>query len=81
MSMLFDQETVTKIREYNIAKQARGEGRAEGRAEERTEGLRAMVSTLQGLSLCKEEVIQKLSHAYQLIPDEARKYTEKYWKQ
>ena len=89
MSMLFDQETVTKIREYNIAKQARGEGRAEGRAEgrvegraeERNEGLRAMVSTLRSLSLCKEEVIQKLSHAYQLIPDEARKYTERYWNQ
>lgn len=49
MSMLFDQETVTKIREYNIAKQARGEGREEGREE----GLKATISILQDMSLDK----------------------------
>ena len=50
MSMLFDQETVTKIREYNIAKQARGEGREEG--------MKATISILQDMSLDKEQIIQ-----------------------
>lgn len=45
MSMLFDQETVTKIREYNIAKQARGEGREDG--------MKATISILQDMSLDK----------------------------
>ena len=73
MSMLFDQETVTKIREYNIAKQARGEGREDG--------MKATISILQDMSLDKEQIIQKLVEAYQILPAQARKYTEKYLKQ
>lgn len=71
--MLFDQETVTKIREYNIAKQARGEGQEDG--------MKATISILQDMSLDKEQIIQKLVEAYQILPAQARKYTEKYLKQ
>lgn len=39
MTQLFDQEKVTQIREYNLAKQAKWEGEQEGKREGKQEGL------------------------------------------
>ena len=52
MVTLFDQEKIAEIHDYNVAKAARQEGHQLGREE----GIRAMVSTLRGMSVEQKQI-------------------------
>lgn len=69
MTFLFDHDTIMDIHDYNIAKDA----------EEK--GIRAMVSTLQELSVDREIVTQKLAAKFGLLPQAAEEKVAQYWLQ
>ena len=75
MVMLFDQEKVWEIHDYN----ARAEAKEAGRAEGQEEGIQAAVSMLKGLSLSREKAIQELVDKFRLLPHVAEKKVEQYW--
>ena len=50
-----------------------------GREEGREEGIRAMVRTLQGLSLSRDSAAQSLENAFTLPPETAREKVDRYW--
>lgn len=75
MVTLFNQERVTEIHEYNLAKEARQKGREEGREE----GIRAMILTLKELSADKSVIAQKLIKQFELLPQIAEQKINQYW--
>lgn len=75
MMTLFNQERVTEIHEYNLAKDARQEGRQEGLEE----GIRAMVLTLKEFAVDKAAVVQKLVKQFELLPQTAEEKVAQYW--
>jgi len=75
MVTLFDQERVTEIHDYNIAKEARQEGHLEGREE----GIRAMVFTLKEFTTDKALIAQKLMKQFELPPQAAEEKVARYW--
>lgn len=83
MVTLFNQERVTEIHEYNLAKDARqeghNEGRKEGREEGREEGIRAMVLALKEFTEDKAVVAQSLMKRFELLPQMAEEKVEQYW--
>ena len=85
MVMLFDQEKIAEIHDYNVAKTAREEGREEGRAEGHQlgleEGIRAMVSTLRSMAVEQKQVAQKLVEQFHLLPHAAEEKVRQYWMQ
>ena len=81
MVTLFDQEKVWEIREYNIAKAAEQAGMQKGHQKGLEDGICAMVATLKGLSVDKNLVAQKLVEHFGLLPQDAFKKVEQYWKQ
>ena len=80
MVTLFDQAKVMEIHDYNLAQQKIAEGRVEGRAEGKNEGIRAMVATLQSLSLSREIAVQSLINQWDLTPQMAEEQVARYWK-
>ena len=85
MVMLFDQEKIAEIHDYNVAKTAREEGREEGRAEGHQlgleEGIRAVVSTLRSMAVEQKQVAQKLVEQFHLLPHAAEEKVKQYWMQ
>ncbi len=85
MVMLFDQEKVWEIHDYNVAQAARQEGLRHGmeRGMERglEEGVRAMVATLRELSLGREAVAQTLASKFSLPSETAAEKVREYWEQ
>lgn len=83
MVTLFNQERVTEIHEYNLAKEARQEGRQEGHQEGRQEGIekgiRAMVLALKEFTTDKAAVAQKLVKQFELLPQTAEEKVAQYW--
>lgn len=83
MVTLFNQERVTEIHEYNLAKDARQEGhhegRKEGRKEGREEGIRATVLALKEFTEDKAVVAQSLMKRFELLPQVADEKVEQYW--
>ena len=77
MVTLFDQEKIAEIHDYNVAKAARQEGHQLGREE----GIRAMVSTLRGMSVEQKQTAQKLVEQFGLLPQTAEEKVKQYWKQ
>ena len=77
MVTLFDQEKIAEIHDYNVAKAARQEGHQLGREE----GIRAMVSTLRGMSVEQKQIAQKLVEQFGLLPQTAEEKVKQYWKQ
>jgi len=79
MMTLFDQEQITRIREYNLVREAHEggvreghrAGRREGQREGLEEGLHAMVLTLRDFSLSKAAAAQKLVERFGLPPQTA----------
>ena len=71
MVTLFDQERVTEIHEYNVAKDARQEGIETG--------IRAMVITLKEFTADKSAIAQKLVKQFELLPQVAEEKVERYW--
>lgn len=83
--MLFNQEKVWEIHDYNVAQAARQEGLRHGmeRGMERglEEGVRAMVATLWELSLGREAVAQTLASKFSLLSETAAEKVREYWEQ
>lgn len=97
MTFLFDHDTIMDIHDYNIAKDAEEKGIQKGiqkgmqkgmqeglqtglqRGQEA--GIRAMVSTLQELSVDREIVTQKLAAKFGLLPQAAEEKVAQYWLQ
>lgn len=75
MVTLFNQERVTEIHEYNLAKEARQEGRQEGIEK----GIRAMVLALKEFTTDKAAVAQKLVKQFELLPQTAEEKVAQYW--
>ena len=75
MVTLFNQERVTEIHEYNLAKEARQEGRQEGNEK----GIRAMVLALKEFTTDKAAVAQKLVKQFELLPQTAEEKVAQYW--
>jgi len=73
MVTLFDQERVLEIHDYNVAREAERKGIEQG--------IRAMVSTLQELSVSKDVVIQKIARSFGLPPHAAAEKVARYWEQ
>lgn len=73
MGLLFDDETIREIHDYNVTKDAREEGREEG--------IGAMVTTLQDLSLDRTTIAQTLAAKFDLLPDVAEEKVAQYWVQ
>lgn len=75
MVTLFNQERVTEIHEYNLAKDARQEGQREGLEQ----GIRAMILTLKEFMPDMETAAQKLAERFDLSLQTAREKVTKYW--
>ena len=75
MVTLFNQERITEIHEYNLAKEARQEGREEGLEK----GIRAMVLTLKKFSTNKTDITQELIKQFELLPQVAEEKVNQYW--
>ena len=75
MVTLFNQEHVTEIHEYNLAKEAHQEGRQEGIEK----GIRAMVLALKEFTTDKAAVAQKLVKQFGLLPQTAEEKVAQYW--
>lgn len=73
MVTLFDQERVTEIHDYNVAKEARQEGREEG--------IRAMVLALKKFTADKAVIVQELVKHFELLPQAAEEKITQYWEQ
>lgn len=71
MVTLFDQQRVTEIHEYNVAKDARLEGIEAG--------IRATVLALKEFTQDKAVVAEKLVRQFELLPQTAREKVEQYW--
>ena len=71
MVTLFDQQRVTEIHEYNVAKDARLEGIETG--------IRATVLALKEFTQDKAVVAEKLVRQFELLPQTAREKVEQYW--
>ena len=88
MVTLFDQATVMEIHDYNLAREKMAEGRAEGRiqghaegrAEEKAANMRAMIATLQSLSLSRETAVQSLIDQWGLTRQMAESQVAQHWK-
>ena len=81
MVMLFDQEKIAEIHDYNVAKTAREEGREEGHQLGLEEGIRAVVSTLRSMAVEQKQVAQKLVEQFHLLPHAAEEKVKQYWMQ
>ena len=81
MVMLFDQEKIAEIHDYNVAKTAREEGREEGHQLGLEEGIRAVVSTLRSMAVEQKQVAQKLVEQFHLLPHAAEEKVRQYWMQ
>lgn len=85
MVTLFDQETISKIHDYNVALEAEQKGMQKGiqrgQQKAREEGIHAMVSTLQELSIDRETIAQKLAAKFSLLPHVAEEKVAQYWVQ
>lgn len=71
MVTLFDQERVTEIHDYNVAKDARQEGIEKG--------IRAMVLSLKKFTVDKAAIVQELMKQFELLPQTAEEKVERYW--
>lgn len=76
MSLLFDQETVTRIREERLCREAMAEGKVEGRAEGEMEG---SVNTCRSFGLSYDETVVKLAEMFGIPEDDARVQVARYW--
>ena len=76
MVTLFDQEKIMEIHDYNLSQ----EKKAEGRAEERNENIRAMIETLQNLSMSREIAVRSLIDHWGLKQKIAENLVAKHWK-
>lgn len=81
MVTLFDQERVTEIHDYNVAKEARQEGHQEGRQEGREEGIRAIVLALKKFTTDRAVIVQELMKQFELLPQVAEEKVAQYWEQ
>ena len=77
MSLLFDQETVTRIREERLYREAMAEGEAEGKVRGRAEGeaegkVQGSVNTCRSFGLSYDETVVKLAEMFGIPEDDAR---------
>lgn len=92
MVTLFDQEKVMEIWKYNTAREAKEEGMQQGMQQGMRqgmrqgmqqgleEGIRAMVSTLQEMSVDRDLTAQKVAKQFGLSMQSALEKVSKYWK-
>ena len=92
MSLLFDQETVTRIREERLYREAMAEGKVEGKAEGKAEGkvegraegeaegkVQGSVNTCRSFGLSYDETVVKLAEMFGIPEDDARVQVARYW--
>ena len=80
MSLLFDQETVTRIREERLYREAMAEGKMEGKVEGKAEGkVQGSVSTCRSFGLSYDETVVKLAEMLGIPEDDARVQVARYW--
>lgn len=88
MSLLFDQETVTRIREERLYREAMAEGKVEGKAEGKVEGraegeaegkVQGSVNTCRSFGLSYDETVVKLAEMFGIPEDDARVQVARYW--
>ena len=84
MSLLFDQETVTRIREERLYREAMAEGEAEGKVRGRAEGeaegkVQGSVNTCRSFGLSYDETVVKLAEMFGIPEDDARVQVARYW--
>lgn len=72
MSLLFDQETVTRIREERLYREAMAEGEAEGKVQ-------GSVNTCRSFGLSYDETVVKLAEMFGIPEDDARVQVARYW--
>ena len=76
MRTLFNQEAVWEIERYNI----REEGCVEGRQKGRTEGIQALVLSLQKFLKGQALVAKEVAEQFGLTQEVAAKSVQQYWK-
>ncbi len=81
MSLLFDQDTIMRIHDYNVEQKGMEKGMAKGMEEGREKGIQALISSMRKLSVDKEIVIKQLIEEFSLTKDAASEKTNKYWTQ
>ena len=84
MSLLFDQETVTRIREERLYREAMAEGEAEGKVRGRAEGeaegkVQGSVNTCRSFGRSYDETVVKLAEMFGIPEDDARVQVARYW--
>ncbi len=83
MDLLFDQERIDEIREYNIAKKSHAEGmeagREEGREEEKEERISAMVTFLKSSFMSFDEIKNILINVFEITSEAAEEKLGLYW--
>ncbi len=91
MSLLFDQDTIMRIHDYNVEQKgmAKGmekgmaqgmeKGMAQGMEEGREKGIQALISSMRKLSIDKEIVIKQLIEEFSLTKDAASEKANRYW--
>lgn len=50
-----------------------------GREEGRIEGIKALIRTCQDFGLTIDDTVSRIEQLFEISPDTARKYVEKYW--
>lgn len=89
MVVLYDQEKVMEIHDYNVAKAAekagrelgKQEGKQEGRQEGRQEGIQATLAVLRGFNASVEMATKQLVDHFGLTPEAAAENVKQYWGQ
>ena len=71
MGLLFSEERIREIHEYNVAKDAEEKGVEKG--------IRAMVLTLKKIAMAPAEIAQTLVEQFGLSQDTAEKKVQQYW--
>lgn len=79
MGLLFSEERIREIHDYNLVKNAKAEGREEGREEGVEKGIRAMVSALKKIALAPAAIAQTLVEQFGLSQDVAEQKVQQYW--
>ena len=75
----YDLEKYEKAIKKESYEEGQMDGYKRGHKEELEHGISNLITTLQELSIAKEDVLQKLQEKYDLSKEKAEEYMKKYW--
>lgn len=81
MVTLFDQQTISEIHDYNVAKEARQEGWQKGIAEERENSIRRLVYLCRRLASTPETAAKEIAEQFDIPLQLAAEKVDLYWEQ